>query len=98
MVVLEREEEFSLQTRNKIDDLVGSFLRKVENDIHGMLCGNDLENYRGGLDSDQDTEELLVLRSLSASPILLLVPEQPQKGRIIIQIFLNFIFSLFKIV
>jgi hypothetical protein len=57
--VLQRNDEFFLQTRNKIDVLVEEFLDKTRDDIHNMLCDNsdpnDEEGYLG-LDSDRDTE------------------------------------------
>jgi hypothetical protein len=55
--VLEGKNEFSFQTRNRVDELVEEFPDKIENNIHEMLCDNDpdTEPYRG-LDSDRDTE------------------------------------------
>jgi hypothetical protein len=43
--ILEKTDEFSFRTRNKIDELVGEFLYKIRNDIHDMLC-SDLDNNR----------------------------------------------------
>jgi hypothetical protein len=56
--VLEGFDEIPFQTRNKTDELVENFLEELEDDIHDMLCDNNIEadNYRG-LDSDRDTEE-----------------------------------------
>jgi hypothetical protein len=56
--VLENEDEFSFQTRNKTDELVEYFLQELGNDIHDMLCDTDFnsDNYRG-LDCDRDTEK-----------------------------------------
>ncbi|MGK3747418.1 MAG: hypothetical protein ACI90V_014282 [Bacillariaceae sp.] len=54
--VLERKEEFPLRNRKKIDVLIKEFLENLGDDIHDMLCENDLRNY-DGLDSDRDTEE-----------------------------------------
>ncbi|OEU07581.1 hypothetical protein FRACYDRAFT_251003 [Fragilariopsis cylindrus CCMP1102] len=58
--VLEKKDKFSLRTRDKTDELVENFLENLEDDIHEMLCDNDImgedgEEY-GGLDSDRDTE------------------------------------------
>jgi hypothetical protein len=56
--VLEKNEEFSFRTRNKIDILTERYLQDLENDIFDMLCeiDSDSEEYRG-LDSDRDTEQ-----------------------------------------
>jgi hypothetical protein len=54
--VLDRNEEFSFRTRNKIDVLTERFLRDLENDIFDMLCDNGVNDYHG-LDSDRDTEQ-----------------------------------------
>jgi hypothetical protein len=54
--VLALKEEFPLRKGDKIDELIKEFLENLGDDIHDMLCENDLRNYRG-LDSDRDTEE-----------------------------------------
>jgi len=58
--VLEKKDKFSFRTRNKTDELVENFLENLEDDIHEMLCDNDVmgEDGRdyGGLDSGRDTE------------------------------------------
>jgi hypothetical protein len=56
--VLERKGKFPLRNRNKIDVLVKEFLENLGDDIHDMLCDNDVnsDNYCG-LDSSRDTEE-----------------------------------------
>jgi hypothetical protein len=53
-----------LRTRDKIDELVDTFLEHLKADIHGMLCSkydanieHEDEYYYYGLDSDRDTEE-----------------------------------------
>ena len=38
LTVLEKEDEFSLRTTNKMDELVVEFLHKTRVDIHDMLC------------------------------------------------------------
>ena len=57
--VLQKKDDFFLQTRNKMDVLVEEFLNKTRDDIHNMLCDNtdpgSGEHYLG-LDSDRDTE------------------------------------------
>jgi hypothetical protein len=57
--ILQRKDEFSMRTRNKINELAREFLSELGNDIHDMICDNndtfENENYRG-LDSDRDTE------------------------------------------
>jgi hypothetical protein len=55
--VLEREEQFPLQTRNEMDELIQDFLEKVEKNIYDMLCDHNVvaDDYRG-LDSDRNTE------------------------------------------
>ena len=55
--ILQRKGEFSLRSRNKINELARQFLKNLGNDIHDMLCETELigENYHG-LDSDRDTE------------------------------------------
>jgi hypothetical protein len=55
--VLEGFDGIPFQTRNKTDELVEEFLENLEDDVHGMICSNDLgaDDYRG-LDSDRDTE------------------------------------------
>jgi hypothetical protein len=57
--VLQKTDDFYLQTRNKIDVLVEEFLDETRDDIHNMLCDNtdpgSGEHYLG-LDSDRDTE------------------------------------------
>jgi hypothetical protein len=55
--VLERKERFSLRTRNKIDQLVETFLENLGDDIHDMLCDNGADEDYRGLDSDRDTDE-----------------------------------------
>jgi hypothetical protein len=57
ITVLERNEKFPLRNRNKIDELVETFLEELGDDIHEMLCDNDIDDgdYHG-LDSDRDTE------------------------------------------
>ena len=58
LTVLEKEDEFSLRTTNKMDELVVEFLHKTRVDIHDMLCEDDLENDYDydGLDDSRDTE------------------------------------------
>jgi hypothetical protein len=55
--ILQRKGEFSMRTRNKINELARQFLEILGDDIHDMLCDNDTEseNYRG-LNDDYDTE------------------------------------------
>jgi hypothetical protein len=55
--VLEGFDGIPFQTRNKTDELVEEFLGNLEEDVHDMLCDNNVnsDNYRG-LDSDRDTE------------------------------------------
>ena len=65
ITALEREREYSSRKRFKIEELVDpfrtlveTFLRKLRNDVHDMLCAKeciDVDNYRG-LDSTRDTE------------------------------------------
>jgi len=54
--VLDPKEEFPLRNRNKTDEQIKKFLENLGDDIHDMLCEDDLRNYRG-LDSDRDTEK-----------------------------------------
>ncbi|OEU10348.1 hypothetical protein FRACYDRAFT_247380 [Fragilariopsis cylindrus CCMP1102] len=66
ITTLEREREYSSRKRYKSEELVDpfrtlveTFLRKLRNDVHDMLCAKeciDVDNYRG-LDSTRDTEE-----------------------------------------
>ncbi|MGK3734451.1 MAG: hypothetical protein ACI8RD_001886 [Bacillariaceae sp.] len=56
--VLEGCDEYPLRTRNKIDELVDNFIDELGDDIHDMICDNNIttrEHYRG-LDSDRGTE------------------------------------------
>ncbi|OEU06163.1 hypothetical protein FRACYDRAFT_273134, partial [Fragilariopsis cylindrus CCMP1102] len=55
--VLEKKEKFPLRNRNKIDVLIKEFLEKLGDDIHDMLCGDNIDEIYRGLDSDRDTEE-----------------------------------------
>ena len=55
--ILQRKGEFSLRSRNKINELARAFLENLGNDIHDMLCDDDVEaEFLIGLDSDRDTE------------------------------------------
>jgi hypothetical protein len=56
--VLEGFDGIPFQTRNKTDELVEHFLEHLGDDVHDMLCDNDInsDNYRG-LDCEQDTDE-----------------------------------------
>ncbi|OEU11386.1 hypothetical protein FRACYDRAFT_245851 [Fragilariopsis cylindrus CCMP1102] len=57
--VIERHGKLPKRTRKKVDRMIKIFLRKLGNDIYGLLCSNknlDSDDYRG-LDSDRDTEE-----------------------------------------
>jgi hypothetical protein len=81
ITVLEKKKGFSFRTRNKVDELIKDFLDKIKNDIHDMICDNQLkyrerenryDDYRG-LDSDRDTEEE-VETTLRCFPELLSLP------------------------
>ena len=54
--LLQQHDEFYLRARNKIDDLAEEFLEKMEDDIHNMLCEDNIENNYNGLDDSRDTE------------------------------------------
>jgi hypothetical protein len=55
--ILQRKGAFSLRTRYKINELAREFLENLGNDIHEMLCDDDVEDDDYfGLDSDRDTE------------------------------------------
>ena len=55
--ILQRKGEFSLRSRNKINELARQFLKNLGNDIHDMLCEDDVEaDDYFGLDSNRDTE------------------------------------------
>ncbi|OEU07425.1 hypothetical protein FRACYDRAFT_251230 [Fragilariopsis cylindrus CCMP1102] len=55
--ILQRKGEFSLRSRNKINELARAFLENLGNDIHDMLCDDDVEaDDYFGLDSNRDTE------------------------------------------
>jgi hypothetical protein len=55
--ILQRKDEFSMRTRNRINELSLEFLEILEEDIHDMLCDNGFgDDYYRGLDSDRDTE------------------------------------------
>jgi hypothetical protein len=55
--LLQQHDEFYLRARNKIDDLAEEFLEKMEDDIHNMLCEDNIENNYNGLDDSRDTEK-----------------------------------------
>jgi hypothetical protein len=81
ITVLEKKKGFSFRTRNKVDELIKDFLDKIKNDIHTMICDNDIEYREGenryddyrGLDSDRDTEEE-VETTLRCFPELISLP------------------------
>ena len=54
MSLLEQYDNCPSRTRNNIDDLVLELLDKAEDDVHDMLCDQNLENYQG-LDINRDT-------------------------------------------
>ena len=55
--LLERKHELPLRTRNKFNALVAKLLTKTKEDIHAMICKNDIDyaDYQG-LDRSCDTE------------------------------------------
>jgi hypothetical protein len=57
--VLEGYDKIPFRSRNKTDELVDHFLVELGDDVHDMLCDNNIEqgDYYHGLDSDRDTEE-----------------------------------------
>jgi hypothetical protein len=62
--LLQRKKKYPARTRNKIDRLVNIFLRKIEKDVHKMICYNyvhardgEEEDEYDGIDSDRETED-----------------------------------------
>ena len=55
--LLEQKNELPVRTRNKFNALVAELLTQTKDDIHEMICDNNIEDaeYRG-LDSSRDTE------------------------------------------